>query len=136
MVDKLGAMFSAAFGAVQAIVSTVVDVVPGIWNKFGDIIMTPPSVWEENVKTTHRRDPRHAHRGVQPHQVDPDRQVGRGMGRDQADSLRAWDTVGASLEVLWSYISGAFEAIGRIMVDLWNRAWDGVKAAFQRGVDG
>ena len=134
MVDKLGAMFSAALGAVQAIVSTVVDVVPGIWNKFGDIIIdTAPSVWGRRQDRI-RRD-LDMLTGVFNLIVDPDRQVGRGMGRDQADSLRSVGH-GAGLEVLWSHISGAFEAIGRIMVDLWNRAWTASRQRSTRCGDG
>lgn len=130
MVDKLGAMFSAAFGAVQAIVSTVVDVVLGIWNKFGDIIIdTALGVWE-GVKT--------AFGGILDMLTgvfNLIKSILTGKWGEAWDAIKqilsgAWDTVRGLLEVLWSYISGAFEAIGRIMVDLWNRAWDGVKAAF------
>lgn len=129
-VDKLGAMFSAAFGAVQAIVSTVVDVVLGIWNKFGDIIIdTALGVWE-GVKT--------AFGGILDMLTgvfNLIKSILTGKWGEAWDAIKqilsgAWDTVRGLLEVLWSYISGAFEAIGRIMVDLWNRAWDGVKAAF------
>lgn len=129
-VDKLGGMFSAAFGAVQAIVSTVVNVITGIWNKFGDIIIdTALGVWE-GVKT--------AFGGILDMLTgvfNLIKSILTGKWGEAWDAIKqilsgAWDTVRGLLEVLWSYISGAFEAIGRIMVDLWNRAWDGVKAAF------
>lgn len=129
-VDKLGAMFSAAFGAVQAIVSTVVDVVLGLWNKFGDIIIrTVMGVWE-GLKTTFG--------GIVDMLTgvfDLIKSVLTGKWGDAWEAIKkilggAWDAIKGLLGTLWSLVSGAFEAIGRVMVDLWNKAWDGVKAAF------
>ena len=130
MVDKLGAMFSAAFGAVQAIVRTVVDVVLGIWNKFGDVIIsTVTGIWN-GLKTTFG--------GI----VDMltgvfnlIKSVLTGKWGEAWDAIKqilggAWDAIRGLLGTLWSLISGVFEAIGRVMVDLWNKAWEGIKAAF------
>ena len=129
-VSKIGAMFSAAFGAVQAIVSTVVDVVLGIWHKFGDIIIsTVTGIWN-GLKTTFG--------GI----VDMltgvfnlIKSVLTGKWGEAWDAIKqilggAWDTIKGLLQIVWAQISGVFEAIGRVMVDLWNAAWDGIKAAF------
>jgi len=130
-VDKLGAMFSAAFGAVQAIVSTVVDVVLGIWSRFGDTILDHLRQTWDNVKQIFG--------GV----VDMltgvfnlIKSVLTGKWGEAWEAVKqilsgAWDVVTGLLAEVWNRISFVFTVIGRTMQDLWNWAWDGIKGAFE-----
>lgn len=130
-VDKLGAMFSAAFGAVQAIVSTVVDVVLGIWSRFGDTILDHLRQTWDNVKQIFG--------GV----VDMltgvfnlIKSVLTGKWGEAWEAIKqilsgAWDVVTGLLDEVWNRISFVFTVIGRTMQDLWNWAWDGIKGAFE-----
>lgn len=129
-IDKLGGLFSSAFGAVQAVVSTVVDVVTGLWNKFGDIIIDRVMALWEGLKTTFG--------GILDMLTgvfDLIKSVLTGKWGDAWEAIKkilggAWDAVRGLLEMAWGVIAGIFEAIGRVMVDLWNWAWDNIKAAF------
>jgi hypothetical protein len=130
-VDKLGAMFSAAFGAVQAIVSTVVDVVLGIWSRFGDTILDHLRQTWDNVKQIFG--------GV----VDMltgvfnlIKSVLTGKWGEAWEAVKqilsgAWDVITGLLDEVWNRISFVFTVIGRTMQDLWNWAWDGIKGAFE-----
>lgn len=130
-VDKLGAMFSAAFGAVQAIVSTVVDVVLGIWSRFGDTILDHLRQTWDNVKQIFG--------GV----VDMltgvfnlIKSVLTGKWGEAWEAIKqilsgAWDVITGLFSEVWNRISFVFTVIGRTMQDLWNWAWDGIKGAFE-----
>lgn len=129
-VGKIGAMFESAFGAVKAIVETVVTVVTGLWDKFGDIIIkTAQGIWN-GLKT--------AFGGILDMVTgifDLIKSVLTGKWGDAWEAIKkilggAWDTIRGLLQMVWAQISGVFEAIGRVMVDLWNKAWDGIKSAF------
>ena len=130
-VDKLGAMFSAAFGAVQAIVSTVVDVVLGIWSRFGDTILDHLRQTWDNVKQIFG--------GVVDMLTgvfDLIKSVLTGKWGEAWEAIKqilsgAWDVVTGLLSEVWNRISFVFTVIGRTMQDLWNWAWDGIKGAFE-----
>lgn len=130
-VDKLGAMFSAAFGAVQAIVSTVVDVVLGIWSRFGDTILDHLRQTWDNVKQIFG--------GVVDMLTgvfDLIKSVLTGKWGEAWEAIKqilsgAWDVVTGLLDEVWNRISFVFTVIGRTMQDLWNWAWDGIKGAFE-----
>ena len=130
-VDKLGAMFSAAFGAVQAIISTVVDVVLGIWSRFGDTILDHLRQTWDNVKQIFG--------GVVDMLTgvfDLIKSVLTGKWGEAWEAIKqilsgAWDVVTGLLDEVWNRISFVFTVIGRTMQDLWNWAWDGIKGAFE-----
>lgn len=133
-VDRLGGLFSSAFGAVQAVVETVVSIVTGIWNKFGDIIIdTAMGLWD-GLKTTFG--------GVLDMLTgifDLIKSILTGKWGDAWDAIKkilsgAWDAIAGILKMAWSLVSGIFESIGRVMSDAMSWAWEKIKGLFNAGV--